>query len=183
MKLYLLLAIGLLSFSTAQAQLPKQISEQDLARMKLKVHKAADEQLKKWLAKPEKDNDYQTKAALEFKADTTKIEQFMKERLAIDYSTAGMVEASFDAEKEYDILLNKYYQQALKILAAKDRPVLVAVQKSWLAYRDSERKMNLLLTDEEYSGGGTMQRIILASAYLEITKKRVFELQGYLDRM
>ena len=33
-----------------------------------------------------------------------------------------------------------------------------------------------------YSGGGTMQRIIVASGYFEITKKRVIELFGYLGR-
>ena len=182
MKLPLLLAIGLFSFSTGIAQVPRQINEQDLARMKLKVHKAADEQLKKWLAKPEKDN-YEDKDFLEFKTDTTKIEQFMKQRLAIDYSTAGMVEAAYDAEKEYDLLLNKYYQQVLKTLEVKDKPLLVEVQKNWLKYRDSERKMNVLLTDDKYSGGGTMQRIILASAYLELTKKRVLELRDYLSRI
>lgn len=182
MKLPLLLAVGLFSFNTGMAQLPKQINEQELARMKLKIHKAADEQLKKWIAKPEKD-DYESKDFLEFKTDTTKIEQFMKQRLAIDYSTAGMVEASYDAEKEYDLLLNKYYQQLLKTLEVKDKPLLIEVQKNWLKYRDSERKMNGLLTEDKYSGGGTMQRIIYASAYLELTKKRVLELRDYLSRI
>ncbi|WP_167353205.1 lysozyme inhibitor LprI family protein [Pedobacter steynii] len=182
MKLLLLMGIGLLSFSTATAQAPKEIPEQDLVKMKLKIHKEVDAQYKKLLENPDKDN-YMSKTAMDFQMDTTRIEQFMKQRIAIDYSTMGMVQASYDAEKEYDQLLNKYYQQLLKLMETRDKPLLIEVQRNWLKYRDSERKMNALLTEEKYSGGGTIQRVILAAAYLEITKKRVFELQGYLDRI
>lgn len=182
MKRLLMLSAGLFFLNTAIAQLPKQISPADLSKIKLKVNAEAEARKKKLLNDPNRKDDL-SDIVIGFQTDTMKIEQFMKRRLDIDYSTAGMVEAAFDAEKEYDLLLNKYYQQLLKKLKVKDKPVLIEAQKSWIKYRDAERKLNGLLREDIYSGGGTMQRIIYSGASLEFTKKRVAELNSYLEHL
>lgn len=181
-KRLLVAGIMLCTAGMAMAQLPKQISPAELSKLKLKVAAAAEAK-KQTLLKDSKIKDSQSDVSITFLTDTMKIEQFFKQRLEVDYSTAGMVEASLDAEKEYDVLLNKYYQQLLKMLKPKDKPLLVEVQRNWVKYRDAEYKMNGLLTEEHYSGGGTMQRIIYAGAVLELTKRRVFELNSYLERI
>ena len=38
------------------------------------------------------------------------------------------------------------------------------------------------MSEERYSGGGTIQNLIIGSRTIEITKTRVFELYDYLER-
>ena len=127
-------------------------------------------------------NDFDKQVSIDFQIDTFLIERLLSKRISIDYSTAGMTKAAYDAEIEYDKLLNKYYQILLKKLNDSDKDILKLSQRNWIQYRDSERKLNSEIAKDEYSGGGTMQRIIVASGYTEITKKRVIELYNYLSR-
>jgi len=163
------------------AQTPKEISDTDLAKYKQEIQKESLK-LKQELLKKDYLNDFDKQISIDFKIDTFLIEKLLSKRISIDYSTAGMTKAAYDTEVEYDKLLNKYYQLLLKKLNDSDKEILKQTQRSWIQYRDSERKLNSEIAKDEYSGGGTMQRIIVASGYVEITKKRVIELYSYLTR-
>ena len=97
-----------------------------------------------------------------------------------DYSTAGMLQATYNAQNSYDILLNKYYEKLLNNLKSADKETLKEAQRNWINYRNSESKLNNLISNEEYSGGGTIQQIFIASRNLEIITNRLNELYYYL---
>ncbi len=118
-----------------------------------------------------------------FQKDTFVVEGIYAQQLYRDQTTFGMNRASMDCEKEYDALLNKYYNLYLKKLKPEDKKVLITSQKAWLKFRDSEREVNEMMIKTEYSGGGTIQQLIYASQYLYITRQRVFELVSYMSRM
>jgi uncharacterized protein YecT (DUF1311 family) len=163
------------------AQSPVEISDADLVRYKQDIQKESLK-LKQELLKKDYLNDFDEQVSIDFQIDTFLIERLLSKRISIDYSTAGMTKAAYDAEIEYDKLLNKYYQLLLKKLNDSDKDILKLSQRNWIQYRDSERKLNSEIAKDEYSGGGTMQRIIVASGYTEITKKRVIEIYSYLSR-
>ena len=163
------------------AQTPVEISDADLVKYKQDIQKESLK-LKQELLKKDYLNDFDKQVSIDFQIDTFLIERLLSKRISIDYSTAGMTKAAYDAEIEYDKLLNKYYQILLKKLNDSDKDILKLSQRNWIQYRDSERKLNSEIAKDEYSGGGTMQRIIVASGYTEITKKRVIELYNYLSR-
>jgi uncharacterized protein YecT (DUF1311 family) len=127
------------------------------------------------------DSEAKTNLYKEFVLDTFKIERRLALRIDEDYSTASMVKASYEAEQAYDALLNKYYKVLIERLNSDDKEVLKHAQRSWLSYRDAERKFYHTVAKEEYSGGGTIQRTITASRFLHQTKSRVIELYRYIN--
>jgi uncharacterized protein YecT (DUF1311 family) len=161
------------------AQYPSQITDSLMSKLKLEVQKET-EIFRQQLKKKENLTDFDLKVGIEFDCDTFKIERLIAKRISLDYSTSGMVEAAYDAEAEYDKLLNKYYKLLLKKLSSLDKEVLIQSQRNWIQLRDSESKLQNTLSKEEYSGGGTIQRVIIATEYLEMTKRRVVVLYNYL---
>ena len=127
-------------------------------------------------------NDFDKQLTINFKIDTFRIEKLLEKRFKIDFSITGMFRAIIDAELEYDTLLNKYFQLLINKLDVSDKDILIQSQRNWIQFRDSERKLNDEISKDDYSGGGSSQRVIIASRYIEITKKRVLELYGYLTR-
>ena len=79
----------------------------------------------------------------------------------------------------YDKLLNKYYKKLLAILKTDDKEILITAQRSWLLFRDNESKLIAVLKKTEYSGGGTIQRILPNGEYLDFLKERVIVLFNY----
>jgi len=122
-----------------------------------------------------------TPAQREFSVDTFKIEQIVLKRMDIDYSTAGMNETINDLTASYDILLNKYYQKLLKSFNLEDKKVLVAAQRAWMSFRDSEATLIWTMTKDEYSGGGTIQSNIATISYSHMVKQRAIEMFNYYD--
>lgn len=118
-----------------------------------------------------------------YQLDTFIVEGIYSRQSEADQTTYGMNRASRDCEVAYDQLLNKYYQILLKKLNKEDQKQLVAAQRAWLKFRDSERQVNAALIKSQYSGGGSIQQLIYASQHLYITRTRVNELVGYLTRI
>lgn len=129
--------------------------------------------------KNELTNDKESTTSIEFTLDTFRIERYSEKYMAYDYSTAGMCNATLDAAKKYDSLLNKYYKKLLAVLKNNDKDVLVNAERSWVVFRNNELKLLETLTNDEYSGGGTIQRIIFASEYLDIIKQRALAIYDY----
>jgi uncharacterized protein YecT (DUF1311 family) len=163
------------------SQSPEEITDTEMESLKVQIQNETIK-LKQKLESRDYLSDFDKEVSINFQCDTFKIERLLALRIEIDYSTSGMVQAIYDAEVEYDKLLNKYYQLLVKKLNDADKEILKQSQRNWIQFRDSERNFNNEISKDEYSGGGTMQRIIVSSGYLEITKKRVFELYSYLTR-
>jgi uncharacterized protein YecT (DUF1311 family) len=160
----------------------RDITDADLKKINQKIDFEAAKVHKKLLDKAY-DSDFQKLATIEFQTDTLRIEMMLVAKMDIDYSTPGITQAAYDAELDYDKLLNKYYQLLMKRLADPDKETLKQSQRAWVQFRDVERKLNGALSKDQYSGGGTMQQITEANEYLWITKKRVIELFGHVSRI
>lgn len=100
--------------------------------------------------------------------------------MELDFSTAGTVQAISALNSDYDKLLNKYFKMLNTRLSTGDQAILKQSQRNWIAFRDSEIKLISTLRADEYSGGGTIQRIFQASYVMELTKKRVLDIVTYL---
>jgi uncharacterized protein YecT (DUF1311 family) len=160
---------------------PREVTDREMKAMRQQIEKEA-QMLRRELEKEEYDSDFAKEVSIGYQLDAFRIDQLLKQRINIDYSTSGMVTATYEAESEYDDLLNKYYQKLQAKLSGADKAVLKQSQKNWLQFRDSERELNTLLTKDEYSGGGTIQRTIGSDCDLELTKARVKGLVEYLLR-
>lgn len=162
-------------FSFGQNDAPREITLQDLQKIKTDIEKQVPA-FKQKLSKRELTAD-----EVEFSLDTFRIEQLVSKRMDIDYSTVGMRMAVNEKTTSYDKLMNKYYNKLLKVLKPEDKQILVAAQRAWIAYRDAEAKFIGVMTKDEYSGGGTIQSIIATSSYSELVTKRAIEIFIYYD--
>ena len=115
-------------------------------------------------------------ALVTFKVDTFRIEHFQLKYLGYDYSNAGMQQAVYSAADKYDTLLNRYYQKLLVLIGKEDKNTLILAQRTWLLFRANEMKLVQLLSDEKYSGGGTMQQLVFAEYYLDLIRERTCNL-------
>ena len=175
------LLLILVSGQSGLAAGPREVTDEEMKAMRQQIEKEA-QKLGQELEKKEYDSDFAKQVSVEYRLDAFKIDQLLARRIDIDYSTSGMVTATYEAESEYDDLLNKYYQKLLMKLSDEDKAVLKQAQKNWLQFRDSEHELNSLLTEDEYSGGGTIQQTIGSDCDLELTKARVRGLVDYLLR-
>lgn len=124
-------------------------------------------------------SDYDKQLQVDYAVEVFRIEEFETGQLEFDWSTSGMAASGYRALDEYDKLLNKYYKMLMSKLATEDKAVLKTTQQNWLKFRDSERELAKALWKDEYSGGGTLQRLVYVSRLLETTKQRVEELYYY----
>ncbi len=175
MKYILTFSFLLFSFlSTAQ----REVNKTDI----LKFNKEIDYEIIKLKDSLTNSNNYLSKIDLEFKSDVYRIEKFAEKKIDVDNSTMGMTKAIFELEKGYDQLLNKYYQVLLKKLMPEDSERLKTSQRNWISFRNSERVLIGIVSQEEYSRGGTIQKNIRASRICEMTKKRVYEIKEHIDQ-
>ena len=119
------------------------------------------------------------KEYIDFSVDTFQIEQLARKRSELDYSNSDMNITIYQMRDSYDKLLNKYYKKLLAILKTDDKEILITAQRSWLLFRDNESKLIAVLKKTEYSGGGTIQRILPNGEYLDFLKERVIVLFNY----
>ncbi|MBW4889707.1 DUF1311 domain-containing protein [Mucilaginibacter sp. HMF5004] len=147
-----------------------------------KINAEIEKEIPVFLVKLEKETQERTDKfdeSVKFCTDTFKIERFLNKAMDYDYSTTGMNKIVYDAAAKYDVLMNKYYKLLSAKLKPKDKAVLLTAQRSWLAYRDNELKLYGMLTQDEYSGGGTIQSNFRSSHYMELIKERALKLWKY----
>jgi len=163
------------------SQKPMQISDSKLKEIKDEIE-VEIKQLKIQMNSDSNSymSDYQKKMNIEYSIEKYRIDTLKARRISVDYSTSGIVLATIDAEKSYDNLLNKCYQELLSQLNDEDKEIFKQAQRNWITFRDAERKLSSTLSKEEYSGGGTIQRTIVAGRILEITQDRVDDIIVYL---
>lgn len=118
---------------------------------------------------------------LMFALDTLKIERTLALSLEVNYTTAGVVNAIGYAHVQYEKLLNKYYSILLAKLDKEDREVLRKAQREWLKFRDYEQELIYLLSQDKYSGVGTIQNVLVSDSIYEVTRSRTIQLYQYLS--
>jgi uncharacterized protein YecT (DUF1311 family) len=107
----------------------------------------------------------------------TAIEQRLDDCIdnALD-NTAG-TQCIYDAIKEYDRLLNFYYQAVKNLLSDEGKISLKNAQRKWLEMRDLEFEFIDQLYFVEL--GGTMYMPVANNLKKEFIKRRVIELKNY----
>lgn len=125
---------------------------------------------------------YSQNISKEFRQDTARVEQKVRNMLSTDDTTFGMLEASRTLEIEYDNLLNKYYKILYNKLDDDGKKALKEAELNWIKFRDSEKKLVAELHRNTYneSGGGTIWSVIYGNLSAQITRERVLELYSYL---
>jgi uncharacterized protein YecT (DUF1311 family) len=156
---------------------PKEISPEILKKIKAEVE-AQIPMLKLKLSKQELNAD-----EIEFKIDTFRIETIASKRMEIDYSTRGMNTTIDELTTSYDKLMNKYYGKFIKLLKPEDKKILITAQKAWLVFRDAELKLIGTMTNEQYSGGGTIQSNIRMSQYSSLVVERTIAIFNHYNRI
>lgn len=168
------MVITILTSFTLIAQPATQISSSDLSAINFRVEQNAGELIKKLSI------ENVSTLEIEFTVDTFKIERIFDEKMKIENSTLEMNIALMSVEKDYDGMLNKYYQKLKSNLTTADQEILKKSQLNWLKFRDSEKDIYRILRKEEYTGGGTIRGTIYLIQSLELTKKRVIQLYDEL---
>ncbi len=181
MKTIILVLLSVLIQDFGFGQRSRQITRQD----SIMIHNQIESRLLEMKTKMESEQNrtgYPDDLDIEFRLDTSRIEQKLRMKLKIDYSTSGMLRFSEESTESYDLLLNKYYQKLLDKLNTKDREILREAQRDWIRFRDSEIKLNDLIS-WSYTDGGTINSVLVLSKKNSITKNRVIEIYRYLTRM
>lgn len=156
---------------------PKEISPEILKKIKAEVEVQIPK-LKLKLSKQELNTD-----EIEFKIDTFRIETIASKRMEIDYSTTGINITVDELTISYDKLMNKYYGKLMKLLKPEDKKILITAQKAWLVFRDAELNLIGIMTDDQYSGGGTIQSNIRMGQYSSLVIERTIEIFNYYNRI
>jgi uncharacterized protein YecT (DUF1311 family) len=95
-----------------------------------------------------------------------------------DPSTQGMNRCLGQAYEKWDAELNRVYQELGGKLGEGLRPALREAQRAWIAFRDGESDWLA-----KFYGGldGSMYRNMLAADRVELVRRRVLELNSFLD--
>jgi hypothetical protein len=134
----------------------------DLAKLQ-QATKNASLKFKQEVSAIEYNSDFEKSTSVSFRVDTFLVEDFLLRRLEADFSTMSMADAYYQAEMEYEKLINKYYQILYTKLNAEDKLTLKSAHDKWVSFKTAEIELTEKLSNEEYSGGGTY--IILGIAY------------------
>jgi uncharacterized protein YecT (DUF1311 family) len=176
----LFLTLFAYSFSFSQ-DYPSEPTKEDTLRIEKQLKKEADS-VRQVLEKEDYLTESIKKIELEFRVDTFIVERRCALFIEVDDTDLGMQFSNGQLWDDYEDLLNKYYKLLIAKLNAADKETLKVSQRNWLKYRDSDQQVNFLLTEERYSGGGTIQALYAGNRTVEITKTRVIELYNYLQR-
>ena len=176
-----LLCLFSINFSYSQLDL-KEVSKEDSLKFESLIKISVDS-LKLKLELDDYLNDTEKKLTIDFKIDTFIVSKRFELYISQDYSDFGMKMASIYMLKDFEKLLNKYYKILLSKLKPEDKENLKITQRNWINYRESEKQFNYLVSEDKYSGGGTIQTLFVLSRNIEITQNRVSEFYQYIGRI
>jgi len=168
MKYLLLTALFFGQFFNALAQ---DDSEVDLVKLQQET-KNASIKFKQQLSALAYNSDFEKSTSISFRVDTFLIQDFVNRRLEADFSTPGMADAYSQAEKEYEKLVNKYYQILYNKLNEVDKQSLKLTHDKWMSFKTAENDLTEKLSNEEYSGGGSYVIIGIAYERMLLNKSR-----------
>ena len=108
--------------------------------------------------------------------DTYSIDKSEQEALDKAISTSDMVDATYEALKQWESEMDKYYNKLIKVLSKEAQEAFKESQEAWVEFRDAEFKAVVGLRDGLQ---GTMHIPIAASNEKEIIKQRALTLKWY----
>lgn len=183
MKEIIIIILCLFSINFCFSQLDiKEVTKEDSIKFESVIKISADS-LKLKLESDDYLNDTDKKSTIEFKTDTFIVSKRFGLYISQDYSDFGMKTASINMLNDYEKLLNKYYKILLSQLKQEDKEILKIAQRNWINYREYEEQFNYLVSEDKYSGGGTIQTLFVLSRSIEITQNRVTEFHDYIGRI
>lgn len=125
-----------------------------------------------------------TALMVDYEVETYIIDTFLSRAMEVDYTTYGMVSLVYEASEVYDSLSEKYVNYIRKRLETREDSLLLEEnQEAWRDFRDTEIKLIWLVAEERYSGGGTIQNIIISSRVLALSKFRAEKIFDYASEM
>jgi uncharacterized protein YecT (DUF1311 family) len=108
------------------------------------------------------------------------IDKYLETCMEKDMSTAGMVKCIYEVQEKWDAELNRLYKILINGLDEESAKELKSAQLKWIEFRDKEYN----LIDKIYSKlEGTMYIPMRVSDRMELVKKRVLELEAYVELM
>lgn len=112
-------------------------------------------------------------------ADFLRIEAMTNKCTDNHPSTQGTAKCYMQEQKEWDKVLNKYYNLLKNELSKKGKKALLDVQREWIKMRDKE----FAFIDQFYlvEMSGSMYFPIAQGAKSEIVKKRALRLKDYYE--
>jgi len=119
----------------------------------------------------------------EFRQDTARIEQKVRDLLYAEYSsTVGYILANELFEEEYDVLVDKYYKLLYAKLNKDGKKALKDAQLHWRKFRDAEINLITELKNNTFEemGGGIYWEVFYGDWIAKLTRERVFVLYKYL---
>ncbi len=122
-----------------------------------------------------------SKERLGFMTDTIRIETFLSIATEkINYTDIGVLLLNQEALEKYDAMLNNYY----KILFDKveNKIALKEAEKAWITFRDKEIDLYISTITDDYSTLGSLDKVMIASFRLNLTKKRTIDIFEYTMR-
>jgi uncharacterized protein YecT (DUF1311 family) len=133
-----------------------------------------------FLKELESDN-YSSAGSREFTLDTFKAEETARMKIDIAESPYATNEALYELEKEYDKILNKYYNRLKNLLNPEDQKILIQAQRAWLAYQTAENQLIQSLMSPENAGDMIMSIMTSVSQGLtsSVLIKRTHEIGAY----
>ncbi len=113
--------------------------------------------------------------------DYLRIEKMTQDCIDNHPSTQGMAECMLQEQKEWDKVLNKYYNLLKAELSEEGQTALLNAQREWIKMRDKE----FAFIDRFYFGemSGTMYIPIAQSAKSEVIQKRALSLKSYYQEL
>ena len=168
MKHLLFIGLFFISIINIQAQDEPVI---DLVKLQQET-KNASIKFKQQLSALEYNSDFEKSTSISFRVDTFLVEDFLLRRLEIDFSTMAMADAYYQAEMEYEKLINKYYQILYNKLNEADKQSLKITHDKWMSFKTAENDLTEKLANEEYSGGGSYVIIGIAYERMLLNKSR-----------
>lgn len=183
MKAILIILTAYFSINTSFSQNEiREVTKGDSINFEKSIHLSVDS-LRQVLSIHDYLNESDKNLTIEFDIDTFMVEKRLELYINQDYSDFGMKTASINQLDDYEKLLNKYYKKLLSKLKAEDKETLKIAQRNWIKYRETELNLNYIVSQDNYSGGGTIQTLFVLSRNIEITKTRVIEFYDYLGRL
>jgi len=120
-------------------------------------------------------------AQLAFTQDVTEhpIDKKLDKCIEKNMTTTGMSNCTYEAEKEWDVEMNKYYKLLMGILSKEEKKLLRQAQKAWLKFREAEFEIIKTI----YPTDATVFSNIRSADAMAIVKDRTLQLKAYYDEI
>lgn len=112
-----------------------------------------------------------------FTQDKHSIDKLEEECINKDSTTAGMANCTYEAQKQWDAEMNRYYKLLMAALDKNGQDKLRESQRAWIKFRDAEFES----IENMYPRDATVFINIRAADKMSIVKERALQLKSYYE--